>query len=386
MMKYIKKILFCSLCFFALASNVNAKSLKDLKDELAKDEADKAALVAKQKEVQKKMDSISNEIGEIQDEIDRCEKEIQKSKEKIIELDAKIIDKKKEIDSLLSFLQISDGDNVYLEYVFGASDFTDFIYRSAVVEQLTAYNDQLINEMYALIEENKKLQIKLADDIEASENAMKKLEKKLASFSGDMDDLSDDEKDVDADIKARKKEIEYYEETYKKNGCSDTEDIYSCIGVPYATGLTRPLAKGSVTSNFGMRYHPTLHYYRMHNGIDLGVSMNSNVYASAAGVVNKITVKSSCGGNMVWIQHNIDGKKYRTVYQHLHQILVSVGDVVTQNTVIGKSGGGESYDRCSTGPHLHFGVLTGWTGSSYVNPRNYIEFPAKGGRFYSRYY
>ena len=55
--------------------------------------------------------------------------------------------KEEEIKNLLSFNQISDGDNVYLEYVFGASSFTDFIYRSAVVEQLSLYNDVLFDKI-----------------------------------------------------------------------------------------------------------------------------------------------------------------------------------------------------------------------------------------------
>ena len=45
-------------------------------------------------------------------------------------------------------------DNVYLEYVFNAKSFADFIYRSSVVEQLTKHNDELIDEMSALIDEN----------------------------------------------------------------------------------------------------------------------------------------------------------------------------------------------------------------------------------------
>ena len=52
---------------------------------------------------------------------------------KIDELNENINSKKKEIENLLSFLQVSNGENVYLEYIFEAKTFTDFIYRSAVV-------------------------------------------------------------------------------------------------------------------------------------------------------------------------------------------------------------------------------------------------------------
>ena len=71
---------------------------------------------------------------------------------------------------------------------------------------------------------------------------------------------------------------------------------------------------------------------------------------------------------------------------HLHAVKVKIGDVVTINTIIGTVGGGESYDGCSTGPHLHFGIMKGWTGYTYYNPRSYISFPGLGGRFSNRFY
>ena len=150
------------------------------------------------------------------------------------------------------------------------------------------------------------------------------------------------------------------------------------------------MTSGTVTSEYGMRMHPTQHVYKMHYGIDIAVPMNTKVYASAAGIVSKITrvsnpnkKNSSCGGNMVYVKHRIDGKEFTTVYMHLHTIKVKLNDYVTLNTVVGLSGGGESYDYCTTGPHLHFGV---YKGSTYVNPRNYVNFPKRLKKFTSRWY
>ena len=52
----------------------------------------------------------------------------------------------------MKFVQISNGETNYLEYIFGATDFTDFIYRVSVAEQLGEYNDRLIKEYNADIE------------------------------------------------------------------------------------------------------------------------------------------------------------------------------------------------------------------------------------------
>ena len=386
MSKKLYKILFVFLCLFLMINNVNAKSLKQLKDELAKDEANKAALIARQKTVQSKISKMNNEIADINKKIIENRNKIQESKEKIQELQKDIEDKQKEIDNLLSFMQISNKDNIYLEYVFEAKTFTDFIYRSAIVEQLTQYNDELIDYMYKIIEENKQLQKDLNKRIQESEDDIDSLEVSLKKYNLTMNDLAEEQVDIEADIKARKVEVAAYEKIYKENKCDENIDVSKCTNVPPADKLVRPLTKGTITSLFGYRYHPTQHVWKLHSGVDIGGNKTgTNVYAAATGRVSKIVNKSSCGGNMVYIEHKIKGKNLRTVYMHLHTIKVKVNDIVTYSTVIGTVGGGESYDRCSTGPHLHLSVINSWTGGSYQEPYNYFDLPKLGGRFTSRW-
>ena len=76
---------------------------------------------------------------------------------------------------------------------------------------------------------------------------------------------------------------------------------------------------------------------------------------------------------------------------------VSVGDIVTPNTVIGTVGGNANYewwDTCSTGTHLHFqlartnipsgpGFYTKFN-AKHFNPRDVINFPREGSWFYNR--
>jgi murein DD-endopeptidase MepM/ murein hydrolase activator NlpD len=372
-----------------MISSPNAKSLKQLKNELARDEANKAALIAKQKTIESKITKMNKEISSMNSKITDNQNKIEESKEKIKSLNKDIDEKKKEIDNLVSFLQVSNKDNVYLEYVFEAKTFSDFIYRSAVVEQITKYNDELIESMSNLIDENKNEQEKLNKKIDESEDTIDDLNEMLVKYNLTMDDLVDDHKDAKAEYEASKKEVAAYEKLYKQYNCKETTSILDCVSVPYADGFVRPLKAGTITSEYGLRYHPTLHYYRMHNGIDIGTAMNTTVYSAAAGIVSKIVTvanpnkkNSSCGGNKVYVKHRVNGKEYTSVYMHLHSISVKLNQYVTITSVIGKSGGGESYDYCTTGPHLHFGILKG---STYENPRNYVNFPKLGKRFTSRF-
>lgn len=389
MMKKLSKLILCTFSFFILVNSVDAISLKDYRIQYEKDLAKYNNSKNKQAEAKSKINSLQGDIGDVSNNIDKCQKDIEASKAKIEELKKEIEEKKKEIDNLFSFLQISDGDNIYLEYVFEAASFTDFIYRSAIVEQLTKYNDELIDDMYKKIEENKQLQKKLNKQIEDSENEMVKLNDLLNSANVSLSQLVDEHEDIEEDMDASKKQYEYFKKEFKNNGCSEDTDINVCLKVPSSTGFIRPLVKATVTSEFGIRYHPTRHVWTLHSGIDLGVPMGTNVYPAANGVVTKIArVKhpdkknSSCGGNKIYVKHLVNGKEYVTVYMHVHTIKVNLGDYVTVNTVIAGSGGGESYDYCTTGPHLHFSIMKG---KSYLEPRNYVKFPAKGKKFTSRY-
>ena len=203
MIKKASKFILLLIVSFAFTCNVfavsNNTSLKDLKDKLAKDEATLNSVVKKQNQVKNTIKKIENELGDIAKEIDRYEREIRESKDKVEELESEIKSKKTEIDNLLNFLEVAQGDNVYLEYIFKAKSFTDFIYRTAVVEQLTKYNDETIDEMYTLIDENKKEQARLDKKIDDSEESITKLNKTISKYNLTMDDLVEDHKDAKAD-------------------------------------------------------------------------------------------------------------------------------------------------------------------------------------------
>ena len=292
MMKRCYKLLLVIICSFIFISNINAKSLKQVKEELARDEANRAALIQKQKDVQKNISNAKDDISSLESDIEKYEGEIEELLVKIDELNDGITSKKKEIDSLLSLLQMSNNDNIYLEYVFEAKSFTDFIYRSAIVEELTQYNDELVDKMYKMIEENKNYQIELNDKIEKSENSISSLETKLKNYNVDLKDLETAHTDIDDTIADRKKTLAYYESVYKENGCKETVDLDECLTVKTSSGLVRPLAKGTVSSEWGYRICP-IHGKELHSGIDISVPNESNVYAAASGTVVGITRKSS---------------------------------------------------------------------------------------------
>ena len=54
--------------------------------------------------------------------------------------------------------------------------------------------------------------------------------------------------------------------------------------------LRKPIAEGELTSGFGMRFHPILHFARMHTGVDWAAPIGTPIFAAGNGVVIKAGV------------------------------------------------------------------------------------------------
>jgi murein DD-endopeptidase MepM/ murein hydrolase activator NlpD len=123
---------------------------------------------------------------------------------------------------------------------------------------------------------------------------------------------------------------------------------------PSSAGLIWPVS-GPITSPFGWRWG------RMHQGIDIGVSMGTPIKAAAAGTIIYCGWESGYG-NLTVIDH---GGNLATAYGHQSAIAVTCGEHVAQGQVIGYVG---CTGHC-TGPHLHFEVRVG---GNPVDPMGYL--------------
>ncbi len=101
-------------------------------------------------------------------------------------------------------------------------------------------------------------------------------------------------------------------------------------------------------AGFGMRLHPILQIYRMHEGIDFVVPYGSEIYATANGRVKSIR-RSSTFGKYIVADH---GNGYETLYAHLSEIRVRRGQQLERGDIIGLSGN----TGLSSGAHLHYEV------------------------------
>ncbi len=115
-----------------------------------------------------------------------------------------------------------------------------------------------------------------------------------------------------------------------------------------------------IVSGYGMRYHPILHYRRMHTGIDLTAQLGTPVYATGDGTVQVAGRGAELGGYGIAVVVN-HGYGFKTLYGHLSEMTVTPGQKVKRGDMVGKVG----RSGLSTGYHLHYEVIQNGT---KVNP------------------
>jgi murein DD-endopeptidase MepM/ murein hydrolase activator NlpD len=127
---------------------------------------------------------------------------------------------------------------------------------------------------------------------------------------------------------------------------------YARAGTPLRKQFLRaPLKFSRITSGFSKRrFHPVLHYFRAHHGVDYGAPTGTPVMTTADGVVVEARYKRG-EGNIVRIKHT---SRIETSYLHLSKFAKDVkpGKRVVQGDVIGYVGA----TGLATGPHLDYRV------------------------------
>lgn len=366
------------------------KTFGDLKAELTVLQNKKAKQDSEKKQTQSEINANMNKKIETEAKLEKAKEEIVVLKNEVEETEEEIEKVKKITENILVLNQELQTENIYASYITGASSMTDLVMRIDVINQLTDYNEEKLTELELLIDSNERKTKEIA-------SYQAKLDEMIVEYEAIADKLQDELAEMELgalslqqEIDVLKEQIKYYESINCKPGQTLVEcDMTSSLN---NSGWLKPVSKGRITSLYGYRVSPTAGASSNHKGIDIGIAEGTKVYGTANGKVAAIVRKSSCGGNMVYVQTYVKGKPYTYVFMHLLEVHVNVGDTVTVNTVVGLSGGGSTatrnggYDRCSTGAHLHYGLAEGHYVSAFnshtINPPGY---PGLYQWFYSRY-
>lgn len=199
----------------------------------------------------------------------------------------------------------------------------------AQVAEKKRQKDALVGRVSSLVKRQKNQQAELLVVQTEKGEALQGLKQEARALEAQLRQIEEDERAVRRMIELAARRSRIHHNTVPK----------------FAGRYMRPV-DAPITSGFGMRYHPILHYSRPHNGIDFGAHYGTPVRCSAPGRVIAATTMRGFG-NVVIVDH---GGGVTTVYAHLSRIGVRSGQSVSQGQQLGNVG----KSGLATGPHLHF--------------------------------
>ena len=281
------------------------------------------------------------------------------------------------------------GQVSYLDVLFKANDFSDFITRVDSLNRIIQYDRDLVERMQAtedliarkyadvdmqrleitvLTREQEKRRDELQSKISEKERLINRLDADESTYRARIQSMENESKALEAEIKKQQEAAARAEaarvEAARAASAAASKAAAPAISNPYSGGkLAWPVpGKTQISSNYGNRIHPINGKNEFHTGIDIPAPTGTNIVAAEGGVV--ISSGSRSGyGNTVVIDH---GNGLSTLYAHNSRNTVTVGQKVTRGQTIAKAGS----TGYSTGPHLHFEVRQN---GSTKNPTSYLR-------------
>ena len=405
-------IMLVSLVSTALIMLVNAASSKEIEKELVD-------LRAQQAELKKQSDALKAEINQneaetqtliekkadIDRQMDVSRQTIENLNEQIQQYSLLIAEKQTELESSLAEEEALNeqykarlrsmeetGSISYWSILFGARSFSDLLDKVAMIQEIAKSDQLMMEKMAAMSEkiagERADLETQM-DELNAAKDELAAQQAELETQRAESDELLIQMAKEYETMSAEYEDYEAMEDELSKQIAQSETDYFNALsreeaariaaaaknntnssssgssGSASASGFVFPMAYATkITDAYGYRIHPLSGTKKWHNGVDFAAGEGTAIYATKAGTVTSATYNEAYG-NMVTINH---GDGYSSLYGHMTNYIVSVGDTVSAGQTIGYVGS----TGWSTGPHLHFTIY--YNGSD-VNPLNYVSMP-----------
>ena len=242
------------------------------------------------------------------------------------------------------------GDILYLDVLLNSNSVSEFVSNYFLIGEIVKYDNELLETI-----ETQKIQIEtikntLTNRKESLDSIKENKEKTAISLENSKIIRNSYIAKLSEDEKAMQEKINKYQTELNSLDAQITLLTSLNLGEDFVGGEFIWPAPGysTITSKFGMRYHPVLKVNNLHKGTDIAMPTGSYIIASNDGLVIK-SMYTTGYGNMVMIDH---GGGITTLYAHGSEIIAQTGDTVKRGDLIMKAGS----TGWSTGPHLHFEV------------------------------
>ncbi len=322
---------------------------------------------------QKELDKISNNLETLSTRIGSTEKNIQFIKYKMNNTEGELLRLESEIVKQQQVLRerilaiYKYGYQSYLEILYEAKDFGEFITRFGMVKRFVmtdVHSINILRDQQNLITQKKEEISKQQQDLERQRHLFTRLQNQnkyeQTRYLSKIQDSQKELSKIQNDRRLLEEALDELE-SLSKSMESQIRDLQNSSKTALGSGKYIWPVSGDITSYFGNRMHPILRKRKFHTGIDISAGMGTPIAASDYAVVI-FSGRNGGYGLMITLDH---GAGISTVYAHCSRLLVTKGQTVSKGQTIAKVGS----TGLSTGPHLHFEVRKDGVP---VDPLNYI--------------
>lgn len=319
---------------------------------------------------QRELSRLEQNFGQIQNQLHRTQNKLRNTKQELNMLQNKLSKLGWNLQSRQKLLNqrivaiYKHGFQSYLEILFNARNFAEFISRFEALSYFINSDLRLIDEIQHTKMEIKSQHIAINSKRKQEENQFKEMEilqkqavREQQKMSLKVGLTKQELAKIQQDRARLEKALEEYEQTSREIEAAIRQDERKGPGDALGTGRMIWPARGRLSSGFGWRFHPVLRKKKFHNGQDIAMRSGTPIKAADSGVVLVSGWKGGYG-NFVAIDH---GDGISTCYGHNSRLLVQVGEKVLKGQTIALSGN----TGLSSGPHLHFEVRRN---GSPINP------------------
>ena len=302
------------------------------------------------------LNNLNLKISTFEQEIYSLEENLNKITIEVEEITAKLsiieenynIQKEALVDRVVSLYEA--GDIVYLDVLLNSNSVSEFISNYFLIGEIIKYDKELLETIEVQKVQIETIKNTLTERKQTLDDLKENKEKTAISLENSRIIRNSYIAKLTEDEKTMQERIDKYQTELNSIDSQITLLTSINIGEDYVGGEFIWPAPGysTITSNYGMRFHPILKINRLHTGTDIGMPTGSYIVASNDGVVIK-SVYTTSYGNMIMIDH---GGGITTLYAHGSEIIAQTGDIVKKGDLIMKAGS----TGWSTGPHLHFEV------------------------------
>lgn len=341
----------------------------------AAEQAKANALVAETRKLEGQIRTIASEVSALEGEIGTASERRARLEQEIELLRTGIADKQQQITSVRTDLEARTealaaradatyraGDWVYVDWLLSAQDITDLLERTTLVQRIMLRDEEIAEELDQSRIDLEAAEAELTRTLESvniKRSEVKAEEDRLLQLRASRDSKLRAERAVKQQKQALLAETQ--ENAARLRAIAAAEDRESArIASMLRSGSSKGTGRYAgtmlwpcpgyerVSSQFGMRYHPILHYNRMHSGIDVSAPSGAPLVATGSGEIISAGWRGGYG-NCVMIDH---GNGLVSVYAHMSRVSVRVGQRVGAGDTVGAVGS----TGLSTGPHLHFEI------------------------------